>query len=57
MPRAALARLSARRRRRSRRREPKLAAEVEAWLAQAEAEERAGDALHGGGLRGDETPA
>ncbi|WP_309606852.1 IS1182 family transposase [Phenylobacterium sp.] len=37
--------------------EPKLAAEVEAWLKAAEAADRAEDAEHGAGLRGDETPA
>ena len=36
--------------------EPKLAAEVAAWLAQAEAADRAEDAEHGAELRGDETP-
>jgi len=36
--------------------EPKLAAEVEGWLAQAEAEDAAGDAEYGSDLRGDETP-
>jgi Transposase domain (DUF772) len=36
--------------------EPKLAAEVTAWLAQAEAADRAEDAEHGAALRGDETP-
>ena len=37
--------------------EPKLAAEVAAWLKQAEAQDRAEDAEHGPELRGDETPA
>lgn len=37
--------------------EPKLAAEVAEWLAQAEAQDRAEDAEHGADLRGDETPA
>ncbi len=36
--------------------EPKLAAEVAAWLKAAEAEDRAEDARHGAELRGDETP-
>jgi transposase len=36
--------------------EPKLAAEVAAWLAAAEAQDRAEDAEHGADLRGDETP-
>ena len=36
--------------------EPKLAAEVAAWMAQAEAADRAEDAEHGAELRGDETP-
>lgn len=36
--------------------EPKLAAEVEAWLKAAEAQDRAEDAEHGADLRGDETP-
>jgi transposase len=37
--------------------EPKLAAEVAAWLKAAEAQDRAEDAEHGADLRGDETPA
>ena len=37
--------------------EPKLAAEVDAWLRAAEEEDRAEDAEHGADLRGDETPA
>lgn len=37
--------------------EPKLAAEVDAWLKAAEAEDRAEDAQFGAELRGDETPA
>jgi transposase len=37
--------------------EPKLAAEVAAWLRAAEAQDRADDAEHGADLRGDETPA
>lgn len=37
--------------------EPKLAAEVEAWLKAAEAQDRAEDAEHGAERRGDETPA
>jgi hypothetical protein len=37
--------------------EPKLAAEVAAWLAAAEAEDRAEDAEYGAERRGDETPA
>ncbi len=37
--------------------EPKLAAEVDAWLKAAEAQDRAEDAEHGADLRGDETPA
>lgn len=37
--------------------EPKLAAEVAAWLKAAEAADRAEDAEHGADLRGDETPA
>ena len=37
--------------------EPKLAAEVEAWLKAAEAADAAEDAEYGAGLRGDETPA
>jgi len=37
--------------------EPKLQAEVAAWLAAAEAQDRAEDAEHGADLRGDETPA
>jgi transposase len=37
--------------------EPKLAAEVDAWLKAAEAQDRADDAEHGADLRGDETPA
>lgn len=36
--------------------EPKLAAEVAAWLDEAEAADRAEDAEHGAELRGDETP-
>src|SRR5579862_7603202 len=36
--------------------EPKLAAEVEAWLKAAEAQDAAEDAEYGAGLRGDETP-
>jgi len=36
--------------------EPKLAAEVAVWMAQAEAADRAEDAEHGAELRGDETP-
>lgn len=36
--------------------EPKLATEVAAWLAQAEAADQAEDAEHGAALRGDETP-
>ena len=36
--------------------EPKLAAEVAAWLRAAEAQDRAEDAEHGAGHRGDETP-
>lgn len=36
--------------------EPKLAAEVAAWLAAAEEADRAEDAEHGADLRGDETP-
>lgn len=36
--------------------EPKLAAEVAAWLKAAEAQDRAEDAEHGADLRGDETP-
>lgn len=36
--------------------EPALAAQVEAWLAAAEAQDRAEDAEHGADLRGDETP-
>ena len=36
--------------------EPKLKAEVEAWLRQAEAADRAEDAEHGVDRRGDETP-
>ena len=36
--------------------EPKLAAEVGAWLDQAAAADGAEDARHGAGLRGDETP-
>jgi transposase len=36
--------------------EPKLKAEVEAWLRQAEAADRAEDAEHGAELRGDEMP-
>jgi transposase len=36
--------------------EPKLAAEVAAWLAQAEAADKAEDAEHGADRRGDETP-
>lgn len=36
--------------------EPKLAAEVEAWLQAAEAQDRAEDAEHGAERRGDETP-
>ena len=39
------------------RQEPKLAAEVEAWLDQAQAADAAEDAEHGAGRRGDETPA
>lgn len=37
--------------------EPKLAAEVAAWLKAAEAQDLAEDAEHGADLRGDETPA
>lgn len=37
--------------------EPKLQAEVAAWLAAAEAQDRAEDAEHGADRRGDETPA
>jgi hypothetical protein len=37
--------------------EPKLAAQVAEWLRRAEAADRAEDAEHGAGLRGDETPA
>lgn len=37
--------------------EPKLAAQVVEWLRRAEAADRAEDAEHGAGLRGDETPA
>lgn len=37
--------------------EPKLAAEVDAWLQAAEAADVAEDAEHGADLRGDETPA
>jgi len=37
--------------------EPKLAAEVAAWLKQAEAADAAEDAEHGANRRGDETPA
>jgi transposase len=37
--------------------EPKLAAEVQAWLDQAAAVDTAEDALHGAERRGDETPA
>jgi transposase len=37
--------------------EPKLAAEVDAWLKAAEAEDRREDAEFGAELRGDETPA
>lgn len=37
--------------------EPKLQAEVDAWLKSAEAQDRAEDAEHGADLRGDETPA
>jgi transposase len=37
--------------------EPKLAAEVDAWLKAAEEADRAEDAGHGADLRGDETPA
>ena len=36
--------------------EPRLAAEVAAWLKAAEAQDRAEDAEHGADLRGDETP-
>jgi len=36
--------------------EPKLAAEVAAWLKEAEAQDRAEDTEHGADLRGDETP-
>ncbi len=36
--------------------EPKLAAQVAAWLAQAEAADKAEDAEHGADRRGDETP-
>jgi len=36
--------------------EPKLAAEVAAWLRQAEVADAAEDAAHGANLRGDETP-
>ena len=36
--------------------EPRLAAEVDAWLKAAEAQDRAEDAEHGADLRGDETP-
>ena len=38
------------------RQEPKLAAEVNAWLEQAEAADAAEDAQHGADRRGDETP-
>jgi transposase len=37
--------------------EPKLAAEVDAWLKAAEAQDAAEDAEHGADRRGDETPA
>jgi transposase len=37
--------------------EPRLAAEVDAWLKAAEAQDRQEDAEFGAGLRGDETPA
>lgn len=37
--------------------EPKLQAEVDAWLKAAEAQDRAEDTEHGADLRGDETPA
>jgi hypothetical protein len=37
--------------------EPRLAAEVAAWLQAAEAQDRAEDAEHGADRRGDETPA
>lgn len=36
--------------------EPKLAAEVQSWLDQADAADAAEDAQHGGGQRGDEMP-
>jgi len=36
--------------------EPKLAAQVQAWLKAAEAQDRADDAEHGAGCRGDEMP-
>lgn len=36
--------------------EPKLAAEVQSWLDQADAADAAEDAQHGGGKRGDEMP-
>jgi Transposase DDE domain len=39
------------------RQEPKLAAEVKAWLDQAQAADAAEDAQHGADRRGDETPA
>jgi transposase len=39
------------------RQEPKLAAEVKAWLDQAQAADTAEDAQHGADRRGDETPA
>jgi transposase len=39
------------------RQEPKLAAEVQAWLDQAQAADAAEDAQHGADRRGDETPA
>lgn len=39
------------------RQEPKLAAEVKAWLDQAQAADAAEEAEHGAGRRGDETPA
>lgn len=38
------------------RQEPKLAAEVQSWLDQADAADAAEDALHGQGRRGDEMP-
>lgn len=42
---------------RMKRAEPKLQAEVDAWLKAAEAQDRAEDTEHGADLRGDETPA